>query len=118
MPKEQLQGPLEDQLAVVYDIVQQRMATGRYSGAVHYAKEIIKHDPNYRDIQELLRAAQTAKRQQSILLSASLLIAILAVAITRWLGWTQDWLSLIVAALGALLGFLLANFLLSRRKPR
>ncbi|MCO6452174.1 MAG: hypothetical protein J5I90_15440 [Caldilineales bacterium] len=115
MPKEQLQGSLDEQLSVIYDVVQERMATGKYSGAVHYAKEIIKYDPNYRDIQDVLKKAQAAKRQQTILLSVSLISAILAVIIIRWLGWTQDWLSLIVAALGALLGFLITNFFFSRR---
>ena len=112
MPKQQLSGPLDEQLATVYEVVQQRLEEGKYSGAVHYAKEIIKVDPNFRDIQEILRQAKRKQRQQSILLSASLAGAILAVIVTRSLGLTQDWLSLTFAVLGGGLGFIAADLIL------
>ncbi|RME84219.1 MAG: hypothetical protein D6775_06035 [Caldilineae bacterium] len=116
MPRQQLSGTLEEQLATVYELVRERMATGRYSGAVHYAKEIIKVDPNYRDIQEILKQAEKAKREQRFLLVISLIGAIVAVAITRGLGWTQDWQSLMFALAGLVIGFLIGNTLY-RRSP-
>lgn len=115
MAKQQISGTLEEQLATVYDIVQQRMADGKYSGAVHYAKEIIKADPNYRDIQQILRSAQQAKRQQSLTLVVSLLAAIVGVIIARFAGFDKDWQMLLAGFIGLLVGFLLVTALFLRR---
>ncbi len=109
MPKLQLAGSIDEQLATVYDMVQERLANGRYSGAVAYAKEIVKVDPNYRDIQELLRKAQRAKREQTWGLVVSLLAAVAAIALSRWIGLTRDWQMLLFGFVGLLGGFLLAN---------
>ena len=103
-------------MAAVYDMVQERMAEGKYTGAVHYAKEIIKVDPNYRDIQDILQQAQRAKREQTWLLAISLVGAMVVVALTRWWGWTRDWQSLVFAVVGLLLSFLIADRLLHLRR--
>lgn len=116
MAQHQLSGTLEEQLATVYDMVEERMSQGKYSGAVHYAKEIIKADPNYRDIEDILRRAKQAKREQSFTLSISLVGAVIVVAITRWLGLTEDWQSLFFALIGLILGFIAANWHFSRRR--
>ncbi len=116
MVKEELQGSLEEQLATIYDLVQERMAAGRYSGAIHYAKEIIKHDPDYRDIQDILQEARRAKREQTFLLLASLLGAAIAVFVTRRLGWTRDWQSLAAAGVGAVVFFFILNSFFLLRK--
>lgn len=115
MPKQELEGTLDEQLATVYDMVQERMAEGKFTGAEHYAREIIKVDPNYRDIQEILKQAQKAKREQRLTLIISLVGAALAIAVTRWLGWTKDWQSLVFAFVGLVLGFLFAIFVVNRR---
>ncbi len=109
MPKLQLAGSVDEQLATVYEMVQERMANGRYSGAVTYAKEIIRVDPNYRDIQEILAQAQRAKREQTWGLVISLVAAVVAVALARWIGLTRDWQMLIFAFVGLIGGFLLTN---------
>ncbi|NOX63524.1 MAG: hypothetical protein GXP42_16495 [Chloroflexi bacterium] len=116
MPKEELQGSLEEQLATIYDLVQERMAAGKYGGAIHYAKEIIKYDSNYRDIQAILAEAKRAKREQNFLLAVSLIGAVMAVAVTRRLGWTSDWQSLLAAGFGAVVFFFLTNIILLLRK--
>lgn len=115
MAKQQLSGTLEEQLAAVYEIVEQRMAEGKYSGAAHYAKEIIKVDPNYRDIQTLLPQAQQAKRQQTLTLVASLLVAILGVAAASVAGFDRDWQMLLAGFIGLLFGYLLSIALFVRR---
>ena len=109
MPKLQLAGSIDEQLATVYDMVQERLANGRYSGAVAYAKEIVKVDPNYRDIQELLHKAQRAKREQTWGLVVSLVAAVAAIALARWIGLTRDWQMLLFGFAGLLGGFLLAQ---------
>lgn len=108
MPTQPLSGTLEEQLATVYELVEQRMAEGKYSGAVHYAKAIIKVDPNYRDIQNILQQAQRARRQQSLSLIISLLAAMLGVAIASAAGFGQDWQMLLAGLIGLFLGYLLA----------
>lgn len=115
MPKQELEGTLDEQLAAAYEMVQERMAEGKFTGAEHYAKEIIKVDPNYRDIQEILKQARQAKREQQLTLIISLVGAVIAIAITRWLGWTKDWQSLIFAFIGLVLGFLFSTFVVNRR---
>ncbi|MBX7234228.1 MAG: hypothetical protein K1X65_07580 [Caldilineales bacterium] len=115
MPKQQLTGTLAEQLATVYEIVEQRMAEGKYSGAVHYAQEIIKVDPNYRDIQHVFQQARQARRQQTLTLVASLLVAILGVAIASAAGFDKDWQMLLAGFLGLLLGYLLAIIVFVRR---
>ncbi len=115
MPKQQLSGTLEEQKAAVYEIVQQRMAEGKYSGAVHYAKEIIKADPNYRDIQQILQQAQQAKRQQTLTLVASLLAAIAGVTVASVAGFDADWQMLLAGFIGLLIGYLLSTVYFVRR---
>ncbi len=115
MPKKQLSGPLEEQLATVYQIVLERMREGKYGGAVHYAREIIKVNPNYRDIQQLLRRAQAARRRQSLTLAGSLVVALVAIGVSRGLGWREDWQSLLFGFIGLLVGFLLINGWFLRR---
>jgi len=117
MPKAQLTGTLEEQLATVYALVEQRMAEGKYSGAAHYAKEIIRVAPDYGDIQELYRKAQIARREQNLTLTFSLLAAILVVALSRQAGLRQDWQSLLLAVAGLLIGFVLVNAWFHRRRP-
>ncbi len=115
MPKQQLSGTLDEQLATLYEMAQQRLAEGKYSGAVHFAKQIIKADPNYRDIQEILRKAQRAKSEQTWTLVASLVMAMLAIAFARPLGFSKDWQMLILGFFGLLIGFLLTTALFLRR---
>jgi len=115
MPRKQLSGPLEEQLATVYQLVLERMREGKYGGAVHYAREIIKVNPNYRDIQQLLRRAQAAQRRQSLTLAGSLVAAIAAVGLSRSLGWREDWQSLLFGFIGLLFGFLLVSSWFLRR---
>ena len=76
---------------------------------------IIKVNPNYRDIQQLLRQAQAAQRRQSLTLVGSLGVAIAAVGLSRSLGWREDWQSLLFGFIGLLLGFLLINSWFLRR---
>ena len=114
MSKQVLEGTLDEQLATAYDMVQERMANGRYSGAEHYAREIIKVDPNYRDIREIAAAARKAKREQRYTILISLITSAIAIAITRGLGLTQDWQSLVFAFIGLIIGFLIANYFFGR----
>ena len=117
MPKQQLEGTLEEQKAIVYEMVRERLTEGKYSGAVHYAKEIIKVDPDYRDIQTLYYQAREAKRQQTLTIGFSLLGAIVAVGVTRSLGFTSDWQSLLFAFVGLVIGFLIVNSYFRRSTP-
>ncbi|NUQ36704.1 MAG: hypothetical protein HUU23_02690 [Caldilineales bacterium] len=117
MAKAQLSGSLEEQLATVYALVEQRMAEGRYSGAVHYAKEILRVAPDYGNIQEIYHQARIARREQTLTLLFSLLAAILAIALSRAAGLRQDWQSLLLAFVGLVLGFLLANAWFQHRRP-
>lgn len=118
MAKQQLSGTLDEQLATLYDMTQQRLADGKYSGAVHFAKQIVKVDPNYRDIQEILRKAQRAKYEQTWAMVVSLIVAMLAIALARPLGFSKDWQMLIFGFFGLLIGFLATTALFLRRSQQ
>lgn len=116
MPKQLLTGTLEEQCAFLYDLAQEKMAQGNYTGAVHALKEIVRYAPNYKDTAHLLKEAKQHKREQSILILVSLTSATLFVAVGSLMEFGNDIWFLAFAVVGAVVGFLVANTVIHFRQ--
>lgn len=118
MPKQLLTGTLEEQCAFLYDLAQQKMEAGNYTGAIHALTEILKYLPDYPGAQEMLAQARRGKREVNSLLWFSFGGAIVAIFVGTLWGLPNDLWFLGLALLGALLGFLAGSALTGgRRSP-
>jgi len=118
MPKITLPGTVEEQAAQIYDLADEAMQQGRYTGAYHYYQEIERALPGYRDVAARMAQAKRAKREQSNLLIGSILGGALAIALARLAGNNNELIFIGVAILGLLAGFAVTALLFSRRsKP-
>ncbi len=119
MPKKLLTGTLDEQCAFLYNVAQEKMAVGNFTGAIHALKEIVAHAPAYPGAQALLVQAQQSKREHSLLLWCSFAGAVVAVFFgTTWQLPNDLWL-LVLALAGAGVGFLVGNgvtLLMKRRR--
>lgn len=118
MPKQLLTGTLEEQCAFLYDLAQEKMAQGNYTGAAHALQEIVKHAPDFRDAAVLLQEVKRRKREQSRLVLISFAGAILFIGAGTLWNVPNDFWFLILAVVGALLGFVVGSAWLSWRKRR
>lgn len=116
MPKQTLTGTLEEQCEFLYQLAQEKMAQGNYTGAVHALQEVTKHAPTFRDAAALLREAKQKKAEHQRLLFMAMGGAALFIALGTVLQLPNDWLFLLFAAVGALLGYGVANFLEKQRR--
>ena len=115
MPTQTLTGTLEEQCAFLYQLAQEKSAQGNYTGAVHLFQEIIKHAPDYRDTVQLLVETKRKKAEQRNLLLSGLLGAMLAVGVGTVLQIPNDLLFILLAVVGAVLGFIVGNAFMGRR---
>ena len=116
MPKQTLAGTLEEQCAFLYELAQEKMAQGNYTGAVHALAEVVKHAPSFRDAPALLEEAKRKKAEQRRMIFLALGGAALFVGLGTILQLPNDWLFLLFAVVGALLGFGVGNFFEIRKK--
>lgn len=115
MPKQKLTGTLEEQCEFLYQLAQEKMSQGNYTGAVHALAEIVTHAPAFRDAAALLQAAKRKKSEQRRLLFAAMGGAALFIAVGTVLQLPNDWLFLLFAVVGAFVGFGIANFIEIRK---
>ncbi len=113
MPKQTLTGTLEEQCEFLYNMAQEKLAQGNFTGAVHLLKEIVKHAPQYRDAAGLLVEAKRKKSTQTTLLVAAFGGAALFIGVGTWLEVRNDFIFLLLAVVGGLVGFGAGNFLRS-----
>jgi hypothetical protein len=116
MPKQLLTGTVDEQCEFLYTLAQEKMAQGNFTGAVHALQEVIKHRPRFRDAQALLAEAKARKAIQTRLLIASLVGALLFVGIGTVVRLSNDLFFLLWAALGAIVGYGVGNWLESYRR--
>lgn len=110
MPKQTLTGSLEEQCEFLYNLAQEKMGQGNFTGAVHTFQEISKHLPHYREVDRLLAEAQRQKSAQSMLLIAAFVGAAVFVGVGTFLKLPNDFLFLLLAIIGAVVGFGVGNF--------
>lgn len=114
----QLTGTPEEQADQLYEMAEEAMSQGRYSGAYRYWLEIEKALPGYRDVPQRLAEANRARREQRFLIMGALLGAAILVFVARTLG-TQSELVLFGAAVaGLLVGWLISLLLFSAMMRR
>ena len=114
MAKKQLTGTLEEQCSFLYQLAQEKMASGNYTGAVYALKEILKYKPDYGDAPQLLEKARRHKKAQSFRLIISLVGAILFVGIGSTAGLRNDLWLFALAFSGLLVGYVVANLVRSQ----
>lgn len=112
--KRQLTGTLEEQCDFLYQVAQEKMASGNYTGAVYALKEIVKHKPDYGDAAQLLEDARKRKSAQSFRLIISLAGAALFLAAGTFAGLQNDLWLFALAFAGLLAGYIVANLV---RRP-
>ena len=115
MPKQTLVGTLDEQCAFLYEMAQEKIAEGNYTGAVHALQEILKYQPNFRDAATLLAETKARKSQQSRLVLAGFLGAILFVGVGTTLRVSNDLLFLALALIGAVVGYAAGLILFSQK---
>ena len=118
MPKIILPGTVEEQAAQIYDLAEEAMQQGRYTGAYHYYEEIQRALPGYRDVADRMAQAKHAKREQSFLLIGSIVGSAAAIALARLAGNSNELIFIGVAILGLLAGFAVTALLFSRGSRR
>jgi hypothetical protein len=115
MPKELLTGSLEEQCEFLYQLAQEKMQAGNYTGAIHALQEIVEHAPDYKDSAALLALAKEKKTQQRNLIIFSLLGAVAFVGIGTLMQIRNDLVLLAFAVVGLFVGYGLANLIRSFR---
>lgn len=118
MPKQQLTGTLDEQCEFLYQLAQQKMAEGNFTGAVHAFQEVAKHKPKYKDVQTLLVQAQQRKASQRMLLLCALGGAALFIAVGTFYQLSNDLLFIGLAIFGSIVGYGVGNVMQSLRRPR
>lgn len=118
MRKEKLTGTLEEQCEFLYQIAQEKMADGNYSGAYHALKEILRHVPDYKEAPQLFAYVQQKKSEQRKLLFMGLLGAVLFVGIGTLIQVSNDLIFILMAIVGTVVGFVIGNLLLGQRSNK
>lgn len=118
MPKQLLTGTLDEQCGFLYDLALEKMQQGNYTGAVHALKEIVKHQPGFRDAGALLEEAKRRKAEQSQLLWFAFGGAAIFVFFGTMIQVGNDLLFIGLILVGALLGFIVGNLVRTLRRPK
>ena len=105
MARKQLTGTLEEQCRFLYQLAQEKMASGNYTGAAYALKEIVKYRPDYEDASRLLAIVRRRKKEQTIRIVISLVGAIIAIGIGSAIGVHNDLWFFALAFVGLLLGY-------------
>lgn len=116
MRRQTLEGTLEEQCAFLYQLAEEKAAQGNYAGAFHLLKEIVAHRPDYKDAAQRLEKVKQKKKEQRQLLLAGLFGAILFIGIGTLLQLSNDLLFILLAILGAVVGFAIANGFIGQKQ--
>jgi len=101
--KQLLTGTLDEQCEFLYTMAIEKMEVGNYTGAVYALREVVAHNPGFKDATALLAFVEERKFDQTFLLAAAGIGAVLGVGLYSWLQPGND-LLLWVYGLGGLLG--------------
>lgn len=115
MPKQTLQGTLDEQCDFLFTLAQEKMAQGNFTGAVHALKEIVKHNSTYPGAQDLLVEAKKRRSEQRFLLLSGLAGAALGVAGASLANFSNDLWMLAAAGVGLVIGYGAGNLVNSFR---
>jgi hypothetical protein len=113
MPKQRLTGTLDQQCEFLYGLAITKMAEGNYTGAKHALQEIVKYKPDYRDAQQLLEQVSRKKSDQTFLIVMAFVGAAVGVSVGSLGQLGNDLVLLVLAGIGALLGYGAGNYIRS-----
>lgn len=116
MRKQSLSGSLEEQCEFLYNLALEKFEQGNYTGATYALKDIVKHAPDFRDAAQLLEKAQKHKSEQRRLLVMAILGSMIFVGIGTVLQIPNDFWFLVLAVVGGLVGYFVANWIESFRQ--
>jgi hypothetical protein len=116
MAKQTLTGTLDEQCEFLYNLAQEKLAQGNYTGATYALKEILKYAPDYRDASALLAEAKRRKSAQTMLLMAAMVGSAVFIGIGTLLRLRNDFLFLGLAVVGALVGYTAGVLLQNKRR--
>jgi len=117
MPKQLLTGTLEEQCDFLFEMAQEKMREGNFTGAYHALKEVVKYAPERKEAVALLALAKERKSEQSRLLLVSLVGAILFIGLGSFARLSNDLWLLALGFVGLLVGYGVGNLLNSLRRP-
>jgi len=115
MQKRLLSGTLEEQCEFLYNLAEEKIRQGNYTGAVHALAEVVKHKPDFRDAAALLADVKRRKSAQTQLLWFAFGGAALGIGVGTLLQVRNDLVLLALAAVGVLVGYLVGNWMQVRR---
>lgn len=118
MPKQLLTGSLDEQCEFLYNLALEKIQVGNYTGAAHALKEIVKHNPEYRDTALLLADVKQRKSEQRFLGLMALLGLAVFIVIGSMVGAPNDLVLLVLGVVGALVGYGAGNLIQSVRRPK
>ncbi len=116
MPKQLLTGTLEEQCDFLFEMAQEKMREGNFTGAYHALKEVVKHAPERTEAVVLLALAKERKSEQTRLLLVSLAGAILFIGFGSFARLSSDLWLLGLAFIGLVVGYGAGNLLNSLRR--
>ena len=116
MPKQTLQGTLDEQCDFLFNLAQEKMAHGNFTGAVHALKEIVKHKPTYPNAQVLLTEDKNRQSEQRFLIFYGFAGAALGVAVASVAQELNDLWLLAAAGVGLIVGYGAGNLINSFRR--
>jgi len=117
MPKQSLTGTLEEQCDFLFEMAQEKMREGNFTGAYHALKEVVKHAPDRTEAVALLALAKERKSEQARLLFLSLAGAVLFIGLGSVARLSGDLWLLGLGFAGLLVGYGVGNWLNSLRRP-
>jgi len=115
MPSQKLTGTLDQQCEFLYGLAITKMAEGNYTGAKYALQEIVKYKPDYRDVQQLLEQVSRQKSDQTFLVVMAFVGAAVGVAVGSLGQLGNDLVLLVLAGIGAVLGYGAGNYIRSFR---
>ena len=115
MPKQLLTGTLDEQCEFLYNMAQEKMAQGNFTGAVYALQEVAKFAPDYKNVAELLATARSRKATQRRLVIGGFVGAALFIGIGTIIQVSNDLIFILLALIGLVVGYGVANWLESLR---
>lgn len=116
MPKQTLSGTLDEQCDFLFDLAQEKMEQGNFTGAVHALKEIVKHNSTYPNAAGLLVEARKRQSEQRFLILFGFVGAALGVAAGSAANLPNDLWRLGAAGIGLVVGYGVGNLINSFRR--
>ena len=116
--KQLLTGTLDEQCEFLYNMAIEKMEVGNYTGAVYALREVVAHNPGFKDATALLAFVEERKFDQTFLLASAGIGVVAGVALYSWLQPGNDLLLWVYGLGGLFSGYGLGNLIRSFQRSR